>query len=174
MKQTKLTVSLFVVVSIDGYIARNIEDTPFQWNSREDQDHFLQSTREIGVLIMGNRTYKSMGGKVRSGLEYYVFSHSEEQNSSNLNYVKGDSKEVLVSLEKNGVTRVALIGGNEVYTQFLQAGLVDTMFVTIEPVVFGSGIPFISGLNMPIRWELVTSSLLNATGTLLLEYDLRE
>ena len=35
-------------------------------------------------------------------------------------------------------------GGASVYTQFMQAGLVDELFLTVEPIVFGSGIKLFS------------------------------
>jgi hypothetical protein len=48
--------------------------------------------------------------------------------------------EVIKLLESRGVKQVAICGGARVYREFLVAGLVDEMYVTIEPVFLGEGI----------------------------------
>ncbi len=48
-------------------------------------------------------------------------------------------EEVLSELRDRGKTQCALLGGEETYSAFLNAGLVDELWLTVEPVLFGSG-----------------------------------
>ena len=68
-----------------------------------------------------------------------------------------------------GFERVALLGGPSTNAGFLRAGLVDEIFLTVEPVTIGRGIHF---ANEPLetRWTLADTKVLNARGTLVLHY----
>jgi riboflavin biosynthesis pyrimidine reductase len=79
-------------------------------------------------------------------------------------------RELLDQLAREGVETVALAGGSSVYSQFLRDGLVTDVFLTIEPVLFGSGVPLASGFDrIDLRLEEVTrlgsqAVLLHLTG----------
>jgi len=69
-----------------------------------------------------------------------------------------------------------LLGGSRVYTEFLRANLVDEIYLTIEPINHGSGIPLIvSGKKLVDIVDLPSPELtdMNNTGTKLLHYVLR-
>ena len=50
------------------------------------------------------------------------------------------------SLESRGYTRAVVIGGREIFSAFLSTDLVTDMYVTIEPIMFGDGIPLVEGI----------------------------
>jgi riboflavin biosynthesis pyrimidine reductase len=52
---------------------------------------------------------------------------------------------------------------------FLAAGLVDEIWLTVEPLLFGGGTPLLAA-RVDVRLELLASEKLNAAGTLLLRY----
>lgn len=47
---------------------------------------------------------------------------------------------IIEDLRKQGKEQVMIAGGASVYRQFLAADLVDTLFITVEPVLFGEGV----------------------------------
>jgi dihydrofolate reductase len=47
---------------------------------------------------------------------------------------------LLKRLEQEGATAVAICGGASVYDQFLRAGVVDELYLTYVPQLFGSGL----------------------------------
>ncbi|MBU1014895.1 dihydrofolate reductase family protein, partial [Patescibacteria group bacterium] len=64
------------------------------------------------------------------------------------------------------------IGGSSVYTQFLQARVVDTLYLTYEPVLLGKGIKLLNE-GMELRLKLVSQQKLGE-GRMLLEYNVNE
>lgn len=71
-----------------------------------------------------------------------------------------------------GFEELALCGGSSLYTLFMNAGVVDTIFVTIEPHVFGDGVKLFSEMLQPPsdNWRLVEVHHLSDQ-TILLEYE---
>ncbi len=144
-----MKVILVASVTADGFIAQSKEQSSLAWTSREDTRFFVQKTKEIGVVIMGATTFETIQPKHLpfSGRTVIVLSRSKTYSQYDPKDVRAESgtiQEVLEKLEKQNVTQVVLAGGSSVYTQFMQAGLVDELFLTVEPIVFGSGVKLFS------------------------------
>ena len=73
-------------------------------------------------------------------------------------------------MEKQGYRKVCVLGGAQTYSYFLEKNLVDEIFLTIEPIVFGSGLPMFDTKQELTDFELVDSKKLNEKGSLLLHY----
>ena len=84
-------------------------------------------------------------------------------------YLSGQPQEVCKALEARGIKKAALLGGPFTNAQFLRAGLVDEIFLTVEPVTLGRGIRF---LNEPLEsfWTLAGAKVLNERGAIVLHY----
>jgi riboflavin biosynthesis pyrimidine reductase len=65
---------------------------------------------------------------------------------------------------------VLLLGGGELNTAFLEAGLVDRILITIEPVLFAGGTGLLAAGSADIRCNLLSVTQLNERGTLLVDY----
>ncbi len=142
-------VTLIASITADGFIAQNKEQSSLTWTSREDTKFFIQKTKEIGVVIMGATTFETIQPKHLpfAGRTIVVMSKSKtypQYDHQDVRSENGTAKEVLEKLEEQDVSQVVLGGGASVYTQFMQAGLVDELFLTVEPMVFGSGIKLFS------------------------------
>ena len=85
-------------------------------------------------------------------------------------YLGGDVKEICETVRKQGYENVALLGGPSTNFAFLRENLVDEIFLTIEPVMLGKGIPLSVGGELCARWKLLETRRLNEKGTLLLHY----
>lgn len=59
-------------------------------------------------------------------------------------------------------------GGSSIYSQFLSEGLITEVFLTVEPVLFGDGIPLATGFDR-MNLSLVESTRLG-DGSVLLHY----
>src|SRR3990172_3225178 len=55
--------------------------------------------------------------------------------------------DLLSDLETRGYKEVAICGGASIYTMFLEANLVDTLYLTIEPKLFGKGVSLLNKLT---------------------------
>jgi dihydrofolate reductase len=66
------------------------------------------------------------------------------------------------------VAELALGGGASVYGQFLNAGLVTDVYLTVEPFLFGGGVPLAQGFDR-VALKLESVKQLNSQ-TILLHY----
>jgi dihydrofolate reductase len=76
---------------------------------------------------------------------------------------------ILDDLRADGRQRIAILGGGEIYNQFLALDLVDEVSLTVETRIFGMGVR-LAGQTNPIdpRFTLQSVSQLGA-GTVLLQ-----
>lgn len=172
----KPEVILLVAMSTDGFIApADQEKLPSTvWTSPEDKQFFTEKSKAIGTLVMGSKTFETIGKALPDRRSIVMTSQPEKYtkfNDPNLFFTSEGPEEILADLDKQGVKQVALCGGASIYNLFLQKGLVDKMFITVEPKSFGEGIKLFSE-NIEEKFRLLKSKKLNEGGTLLLEYEL--
>ena len=74
-------------------------------------------------------------------------------------------------LRRRGCARCAVLGGSHVHSLFLEAGLTDEVWLTIEPALFGGGTPLLAR-RADVRLDLRTIEKLGPA-TLLLKYQVR-
>ena len=52
---------------------------------------------------------------------------------------------------------IYLMGGGELARSLFEADVIDEVGVNIHPILLGSGVPLVHGLNRPINLELVSA-----------------
>jgi dihydrofolate reductase len=176
-------VFLIAAVSADGFIDRGAHQASTEWTSAEDKKFFRDRTKQAGVMVVGRTTFETIG-RALPGRKIYVLSSQPKPEKfadipdSQVEYTSLTPVELLSQLETtalmeaDGTTKkineVAICGGSSIYTQFMQAGLLNTLYLTMEPVVFGEGIKLFNGAIDPkLSLKLVTNL---SEQTLLLEY----
>ena len=145
---------IIVALSADGFIARDPSEPSTVWTSKEDKKHFFETTKKCGAIIMGARTFETIG-KALPGRRNIVYS-AKQINVSGIETTSLPPQELIGKLEKEGVTEVAICGGTTVYTTFMNAGLIDEIYLTIEPVLFGKGLPLFKE-KISAKLELISS-----------------
>jgi dihydrofolate reductase len=160
-----ITCFLIAALSADGYIAKDDKHSPFNWNSKEDKKRFIELTKKAGVVVMGSNTFATLPGllKERVNIVYSRSKKFEGAETTNKSPV-----ELLKELESRGFKEVAICGGAQVYTLFMKAKVVDRLFLTIEPILFGKGIGIFND-DLLFHLDLVGASQ-GEKGALLLEY----
>jgi dihydrofolate reductase len=158
---------IILAQTADGAIGRNAEETSTAWTSKEDKQFFRERTKRAGVVVMGEHTFRTFN-KPLPERRNIVYSHRDNLGVTGIETTSLPPMELLKKLEAEGHAEVAICGGTSIYTMFLSAGVVDTIYMTIEPKIFGSGIRF---LNEPldINLTLVKNSNLSPS-VVLLEY----
>lgn len=157
---------IFIIAAqtLDGFIAKNDHHLA-SWTSKEDKKFFVQRTKEAGVMIMGSKTFETIGKPMPGRLNIV---YSREKQYEGVEVTSLPPAELIKNLEARGYQEVAICGGAGIYTMFLKAKLVDTIYITIEPLLFGSGI---SMVNEPLEINLtLRSSNKLSDNVLLLEY----
>ena len=134
-----MKIFIIAALSADGFIARDQDEPSTMWTSKEDKKHFIETTKKCGVIIMGSKTFQTIG-KALPGRRNIVYSNSPI-NIPDIETTFLPPEELINKLIKEGLTEVAVCGGSTIYTMFMKAGLIDELYLTIEPVVFGQGLP---------------------------------
>ncbi len=162
---------LLAAISLDGKITTGRKEGS-EWTSKEDKVFFRHELDRADAVVMGRKTFEAIKHPLtsRNRLVFSrrkIFSHSAECQ----NIFGGSAAELLRLLGQNGWHRIAIVGGTAIYDWFLKRDLVDEMYLTLEPLVFGNGKPLVSRrLNLPRKFRLASVKKLNARGTLLLHY----
>lgn len=155
---------LIAAITADGFIAKNAHHRA-SWTSKEDKKFFVERTKEAGVMVMGANTYETIG-KPMPGRLTIVYSRDKTYPGTEM--TSKAPAELLRELEARGFKEVAICGGASIYTMFIKAGLVDTIYITIEPLLFGSGVTMFSE-PIEANLKLISSKKLSDE-VILLEY----
>jgi len=139
-----MKVILLMALTVDGKIARHPNQF-IDWSSKADKKLFVQMTKKAGVLIMGSRTYDTIGCPL-PGRKNIVLTRNKDRQSDSENLIFTDQKpaDLLGELKTDGYTEVILTGGSTINTLFARANLIDEIVVTISPKIFGTGISLFS------------------------------
>lgn len=148
------SMKIFIIsaISADGFIAKDPIAPSTSWTSAEDKKHFSEITKRAGVIVMGAKTFATIG-RALPGRKTIVYSNTPI-NVTGIETTSLAPAELIKQLEQEGFKEVAICGGTTIYTMFMKAGVVDSLYLTIEPVIFGSGIPLFKE-TLDIKMELL-------------------
>lgn len=156
---------IIAAVSADGFIGKDSGHAA-DWTSKEDKQFFVEMTKKAGVIIMGQNTYETIGRPLPGRLNI-VYSRDKEYEG--VEVTQKDPKELLQDLVNRGYQEVAIGGGATIYTMFMEQNLVDKIYLSIEPVLFGKGITLFNK-ELDTKLQLKNVSKLGEQ-TILLEYN---
>jgi dihydrofolate reductase len=136
----KTKVVLMMAQSVDGIVAKHHRHFS-DWTCSEDKKMFKQVTRKAGVLIMGARTYITIGKPLSGRLNIVYTRHPERYSSAkNLIFTQKSPKLLLADLAVQGFERVILTGGPTINSLFARERLIDEIMLTVSPKIFGRGL----------------------------------
>jgi dihydrofolate reductase len=153
----KATIS--IAASMNGYIATDSGEEDFL--SDDNWEISVEIFKEYKNVIWGRKAYEtvlSWGEKYIRDLDeikIIVLSKSDyKPNRSNVHFCK-TPQEVLSFLEENNIEKALISGGTEIYTSFLNSGLVDDIIVNFNSVIVPSGKTFFSKDITQVQLDLV-------------------
>ena len=165
-------ISTFIIaaISLDGFISPLEHTNSMNWTSGADKDFFKQKTKEAGVIVMGRTTFETIG-KALPDRRTIVYT-SKPLDIEGVETTELKPEDLLSKLEQEGHTEVAICGGSSIYSLFFQASCVSKLYITVEPVLFGSGIPLFTNIDQT-NLELVSSTPLGKDA-IVLEYNVKK
>ena len=156
---------IIAAITADGFIAQN-PDQPATWTSPEDKKHFIEITKRAKVMIMGERTFRTIG-RALPGRTTIVYSY-EKSDFPGVEFTKEEPEDLLARLSLQGYEEVAICGGASIYRMFMERGLVQKLYLTVEARLFGDGVPL---FGKPMNRDLVLLSTKQISpNTIVLEY----
>ncbi|MFZ5437632.1 MAG: dihydrofolate reductase family protein [Patescibacteria group bacterium] len=186
-----MNVFLIAALSGDGFLGRDEAHNSMEWTSKEDSEWFWTRTEQAGAIVMGRKTFGATRRPYTPlpNRKNYVLTgdptkwQAESQYPlAKLEYTNLAPAELLAKAEQDaqelGFSELAICGGTSIYTQFLLAGLLETLYLTRETnVKLGEGIPLFAGQDLEQvladSFKLAQEKPLNNQGTLLQEWRAR-
>ncbi len=112
-------------------------------------------------MLIGRKTFevgqKMGGGPPMDGVKTYVFSRTLERLSEGVTgeLVRDDAAEFVRRLKRQKGGKIIVMGGGELGTALLDAGLIDEIGLSVHPVLLGGGTPAFGALGRRIELELI-------------------
>jgi dihydrofolate reductase len=146
-----------VAMSLDGYIAGPNGEA--DWIELDPEVDFAAIWAQFDTLLMGRRTYdaarKRLGKESFPGFTAIVFSRTlKQQDHPAFTIVSELNPDWAQELKSRSGKDIWLFGGSELFRAFLDCGYVDTVEVSVIPVMLGAGIPLLPPPYHPAKLRL--------------------
>jgi len=128
------------------------KDGRLPWKIKEDLEFFSKLTKGKGnnAVVMGRKTWESIGSKPLPGRDNLIMSRSTRGKSSKGSWFSSID-EIDAHCAKKKYDQVWVIGGAQIYKDFLDANKIDAACVTYIDQVFDCDTQF---PQFPSGWQL--------------------
>jgi len=158
-----MTVSVFIGISVDGFIARPNGDLDFLPADGGEPHGYNEFMATVDALVIGRKTFETV-------LAYPAWPYGDKRvvvlSSRPLDFstvrggvveqMAGPPAEIVSKLAASGVRHIYVDGGVTIQG-FLRAGLVQRLIITRVPVLIGNGIPLFGSLLRDVRLHHVAT-----------------
>lgn len=155
----------FLGMSLDGFIAGPNDELDWldELSAPEGEDYgYLAFTSDVDALVMGRRTFETVIALVDEwpwGKPVVVMSRSmtELPDSAIDCEIFAGTPEELRELAADRGWQKLYVDGGQLVSSFLNHGLLNSLTVSILPVVLGGGVPVLGGLDTAFWLEHVAT-----------------
>jgi dihydrofolate reductase len=141
-------ISLFIAMSLDGYIAKPNDDLSFlKLVEKDGEDYgYAEFTNTIDTIIVGRRTYEYVLKEIGSShydngqRDVFVITRNERQQIGRTTFYTGNLTKLVERLRSRSGKNIYCDGGAEVITELLKDDLIDELTISIIPVLLGNGV----------------------------------
>lgn len=141
--------------SVNGFIADEGDDT--SWISSKEWDSYSKMVRDTGCMIIGRRTYNILTTQPEfaefKDVKIVAVGHQDFSLLSPNHSVAHSPVEALKVLEDQPA--VVIAGGGILNSAFLKEDLVDELYIDIEPIAIGKGIPLFAEAEFTTKLKLL-------------------
>lgn len=171
-------VSLFIAMSLDGYIADTqgkVDWLQGQGEDHENLDSYSEFVKDVDTVLMGWNTYHqiitelSVDQWVYEDLTTYVFTHQEKASSDRIRFVNENPVDVINKLKKEEGKDIWICGGANLIQQIMRENLIDLYYITVIPTILGSGIRLFGSAEQEIPLRLLRTQSYNGMTDLVYE-----
>jgi len=135
---------LLMATTADGKIGKHSSHL-VDWTGKEDKQLFIKLTKDAGVIIMGSNTYDTLKGPLPNRKNIVMTKNSSRlKYEKNLIFTDKPPKILLNELKAQGYEKAVLIGGSQINALFLKNKLINEIYMTIVPRLFGTGLSMFS------------------------------
>src|SRR5580692_1332344 len=187
MEKTDSRVTIHMVASLDGFIAR--KDGGVDWLDTSDEfiggDTMSPGTVEaflktIDCYVMGSRTYETalrfeaqgLGWSYGDKPTFVLTSRELPRTRDTVKFYSGDLVQFVNVHLRPTFRAIWFVGGGAVSGECLRLGLADEVRYSILPILIGDGIPFFEKLERDIPLHLAEVKAYKS-GMVELRYEVR-
>lgn len=161
-------------VSLDMYFAGPGEEIDWLRWSDDSAAVSAASWTDVDTMLLGRRTFDFAmrnGGSLRVGpkIRTCVFSRTLAEVSEGAELVREDAAEFVRRLKAEPGRGILVMGGGELGSALIEAGLVDEVGLNVHPLLLGGGVPVFRPMGRRVEYELVEARAM-ARGCVLLRY----
>ena len=144
-----MKVFIIAAITADGFIAQSEGQNSTDWTNPEDKYLFTHYVKEANNMVMGFKTFMTTAtkfpgvlNKTMPGRRMLVYTHNIDvvAKYKNVEAVSEAPAQLVKRLESEGVESLAVCGGTQIYTMFMEAGVVDDLYIDMQATLFGKGV----------------------------------
>lgn len=187
MESTTSRVTIHMVASLDGFIARR--DGRVDWLETSDtfeggetltQEAIAEFLKTIDCYVMGSRTYETALGFEEKGFgwsygdkpTFVLTNRTLRKTRATVEFYSGDLEPLVKERLRPHFSSIWFVGGGALSGECLRRGLADELRYSIMPILIGDGISFFDRLNTDVPLHLVEAKAYTS-GMLALCYRVR-
>ena len=158
--------------SADGFITGADEAIDWLRMSKDVEAIIKQSWQGVDTMLMGRKTFEfgqkfqaqgsrgeseqeTGGGPATPGITSYVFSRTLESVPEGVELIRDDAAGFVRALKAKPGGDIIVMGGGELGTALIEAGLVDEIGFSIHPLLLGGGTPAFQPMGRRVELELI-------------------
>jgi len=167
---------LVFVSTLDGKVTKWGDPYIKSWSSKNDQNYFKKIWNDTRLIIMGSNTYNADPIKPSPNhllviMTRHPLQYKRKETSGQLEFTDESPARLVERFEKEGLEQILIVGGAHIATSFLKEQLIDELWLTIEPKIFGLGGNFVIEEKLDINLQLISCDKINNQGTLINKYE---
>ncbi|MDR3008932.1 MAG: dihydrofolate reductase family protein [Sphingobacterium sp.] len=139
--------SVFIAMSVDGYIAKPNDDLSFlNMVEKEGEDYgYSDFIDTIDTLIVGRKTYeyvlKNVGASHYDNgqRDVYVITRTARPHIGRTIFYSGDLVNLISELKSGKGKNIYCDGGAEIINELLKHDVIDELIISVIPTLLGDG-----------------------------------
>ena len=163
-------VILYIAMSLDGYIAD--KNGGVAWLAGQDAEvadegTYSEFVQGIDTVVMGWNTYHQIVTElspdewVYQDFITYVVTHNPKESSDKIHFVNESPVNLIKRLREENGKGIWICGGANLIQQLAREDMIDCYYITIIPIILGSGIRLFGNANQAIKLRLLKTQSYN-------------
>lgn len=162
-------VSLFIAMSLDGYIADSKGSVNWLTGQGNDDnvDSYSEFVKDIDTVIMGWNTYHQIVTElspnewVYNDFKSYVLTHKAKTSSDKIIFISESPVKLVKKLREENGKGIWICGGTNIIQQLVNVDLIDEYYITVIPTILGSGTRLFGKADHEIKLKLLKMQSFN-------------
>lgn len=163
-------ISLFIAMSLDGYIADSKGSVNWlggHGNDADNIDVYSEFVKDIDTVIMGWNTYQQIVTElspnewVYDDFITYVVTHNQKTSSDKIRFTSEKPVDLLKKIREENGKGIWICGGASLIQQLIREDIIDYYYITVIPIILGTGIRLFEKTDHEIELKLLKTQSYN-------------